>query len=176
MKPISASTRANICFLSESALSARKISSQTGLGKSTVARVIKEIHPGKENIKLGHPSKLSPTDRRRIVSSITSGKVENAVQATHLINSALSSPITSQTVRNVLKSASLKAVVKKKKPLLSVRHRQLRLAFALKHQQWTVEDWTRVIWSDETKINRIGSDGRKYVWKVAGKALQDKEV
>ena len=91
-------------------------------------------------------------------------------------HSALSSPITSQTVRNVLKSASLKAVVKKKKPLLSVRHRQLRLAFALKHQQWTVEDWTRVIWSDETKISRIGSDGRKYVWKVAGKALQDKEV
>jgi transposase len=176
MKPISASTRANICFLSESGLSARQIASQTGLGKSTVARVIKEIHPGKENIKLGHPSKLSPTDRRRIVSSITSGKVENAVQATHLINSALSSPITSQTVHNVLKSASLKAVVKKKKPLLSVRHRQHRLAFALKHQQWTIEDWTRVIWSDETKINRIGSDGRKYVWKVAGKALQDKEV
>ena len=39
-----------------------------------------------------------------------------------------------------------------------------------------MEDWTRVIWSDETKINRIGSDGRKYAWKLAGKPLQDKEV
>jgi hypothetical protein len=176
MKSISSSARANILFLSESGLSTRQISSQTGLGKSTVARVIKEIHPGKENIKLECPSKLSPTDKRRIVSSITSGKVENAVQATHFINSALSSPISAQTVRNVLKSASLKAVVKKKKPLLSVKHRQHRLAFALKHKYWTVEDWTRVIWSDETKINRIGSDGRKYVWKLSGQPLQNKEV
>jgi len=39
-----------------------------------------------------------------------------------------------------------------------------------------VEDWTRVIWSDETKINRIGSDGRMYVWKKRGGPLQDKEV
>ena len=39
-----------------------------------------------------------------------------------------------------------------------------------------MEDWTRVIWSDETKINRIGSDGRMYVWKKAGKPLQNKKV
>jgi hypothetical protein len=76
----------------------------------------------------------------------------------------------------VLKSASLKAVVKKKKPLLSVKHRKHRPNFALKYQHWTVEDWTRVIWSDETKINRIGSNRRKYVWKVAEKPLQNKKV
>ena len=176
MKPISTSIKASILSLTESGLSICQISSQTGLGKSTVARVIKEFLPEKENIKLGCPSKLSFTDRRRIVSSITTGKAENAVQATHLINSTLSYPISSQTVCNVLKSASLKAVVKKKKPFLSVKHRKQRLAFALKYQNWTVEDWTRVIWSDETKINRIGSDGRKYVWKVAGDPLQDREV
>ncbi|KAI8086797.1 uncharacterized protein BX664DRAFT_387161 [Halteromyces radiatus] len=28
-------------------------------------------------------------------------------------------------------------------------------------QHWTVEDWRRVIFSDETKINRLGSDGTK---------------
>ena len=50
------------------------------------------------------------------------------------------------------------------------------LDFALKHQHWTMEDWIRVIWSDETKINRIGLDRRKYVWKVVGKPLQDKKV
>jgi hypothetical protein len=50
-------------------------------------------------------------------------------------------------------------VVKKKKPSLSVRHRRARLAFAQKYREWTVEDWKRVIWSVETKINRFGSDG-----------------
>ena len=67
-------------------------------------------------------------------------------------------------------------MVKKKKPLLSARHRQRRLAFALKHREWTVEDWKRVVWSDETKINRFGSDGRQWVWKQKGEGLIQREV
>jgi DDE superfamily endonuclease len=70
----------------------------------------------------------------------------------------------------------LKAVTKKKKPLLSAVHRKKCLAFALKYQNWTVEDWKRIIWSDETKINRIGSDGKQWVWKQVGQGLIDHEV
>ena len=67
-------------------------------------------------------------------------------------------------------------MVKKKKPLVSSGHKKKRLAFALKYQHWTVEDWKRVIWSDETKINRIGSDGQEYVWKKKGEGLIAREV
>jgi hypothetical protein len=70
----------------------------------------------------------------------------------------------------------MKAVVKKKRPLLTKRHRRERLDFALSHQDWTVEDWKKVVWSDETKINRLGSDGRKWVWKKAGEGLSDRLV
>jgi len=48
--------------------------------------------------------------------------------------------------------------------------------FAISHQDWTVEDWKKVVWSDETKINRLGSDGRKWVWKKAGEGLSDRLV
>ena len=48
--------------------------------------------------------------------------------------------------------------------------------FALKYKEWTVEDWKRVIWSDETKINRIASDGRQWVWKKTGEGLIEREV
>ena len=48
--------------------------------------------------------------------------------------------------------------------------------FAIAHRYWTVEDWKRVIWSDETKINRFGSDGRHWVWKKQGEALSDRLV
>ena len=103
-------------------VSARQISSKTCLEKSTVARVTKELLPEKENVKLGHPSKLSSLDKRRIFSSITTRKIDNAVQATHLINPVLASPISAQTAHNVLKAVSLKAMVKKKKPLLLVKY------------------------------------------------------
>ena len=69
----------------------------------------------------------------------------------------------------------MKAVVKKK-PLLSQEHRKERMEFALAHQHWTVDDWKWVVWSDETKINRLGSDGRKWAWKKAGEGLNDRLV
>ena len=34
----------------------------------------------------------------------------------------------------------------------------------------------RVWWSDETKINRLGSDGRHWVWKEVGEGLSDRVV
>ena len=39
---------------------------------------------------------------------------------------------------------------------MSIKHGKRRMDFALKYKNWTMEDWTRVIWSYETKINRIG--------------------
>ena len=51
--------------------------------------------------------------------------------------------------------------MKKKKPRLSNKHRREKMLWAQKYQNWTLADWHRVIWSDETKINSLGSDGLK---------------
>ena len=40
--------------------------------------------------------------------------------------------------------------------------------FAIAHKDRTVEDWKRVVWSDETKINRLGSNGKKWVRQKQG--------
>jgi hypothetical protein len=176
MKSISSTQKDNIIVLHSSGQSIRQIASKTGLGKSTIARVINKHIPNKENAKIGRPSKLTPHDKRAIVHHILSGEASNAVQATKFINSIIPTTVCTQTVRNTLKAAKLKAVTKKKKPLLSPAHRKKRLAFALKHQHWTIEDWKRVIWSDETKVNRMGSDGQEYVWKKAGEPLGEREV
>ena len=58
--------------------------------------------------------------------------------------------------------------------MLKQQHRQKQLKFAQYHENWTVEDWKRVLWSDETKINRIGSDGKVYVWKQRGESISDR--
>jgi transposase len=174
MKAISSADKANVISLLLSGHSIRKVESITGLGKSTVGRIYQELEMDKENYKGGRPSKLSLTDQRRIVNQITTGKLDNAVQATNYINTIIQKPVCPQTVRNALKRNHLKAVVKAKKPLLKARHRQRRLEFALYHQNWTIEDWKRVIWSDETKINRIGSDGKQYVWKKKGEPISDR--
>lgn len=70
----------------------------------------------------------------------------------------------------------MKAVVKKKRPLLKDSHIEARFDFAKTHLDWTMEDWKKVVWSDETKINRLGSDGRKWAWKKQGEGLSERLV
>ncbi len=37
--------------------------------------------------------------------------------------------------------------------------------FVTHHKDWTIVDWCKVVWSDETKINLLGSDGWVQCWK-----------
>src|SRR5882724_8985829 len=98
--------------------SLHQIEAKTHLGKSTMGRIKKEINVDKENSKGGCPSKLSYCDKQSIIFQITTGKLDNAVQATHFINHTLPNPITPQTVRNALKENNFHSVMKKKSPLL----------------------------------------------------------
>ena len=173
MKSISAEKRSSVVSLLNEGYSHHQIQARTGLGKGTIGRISKEVEGDKENHPGGHPSKLSPHDKQSIICQISSGKLDNAVQATQFINSTIATPITPQTVRNVLKEAGFRSATKKKVPMLKGSHHQQRLKFAQYHENWTVEDWKRVLWTDETKINRIGSDGKVYVWKQQGESLSD---
>ena len=163
MKSISSEKHSSVVSLLNEGYSQCQIQARTGLGKGTIGRISKEVEGDKENHPGGRPSKLSPRDKQSILRQITSGKLDNAVQATQFINSTISTPVTPQTVRNVLKEAGLQSATKKKVPMLKGSHRQRRLKFAQYHESWTVEDWKRVLWTDETKVNRIGSDGKVYV-------------
>ena len=92
----------------------------------------------------------------------------------HYINFINKNHVSSKTVRRTLKQHGFKSIVKAKRPLPKAQHRKARLSFALKYQYWTVDGWKRVLWSDETKSNRIGSDGHQYVWKKVGEPLSDR--
>ncbi|EIE81240.1 hypothetical protein RO3G_11411 [Rhizopus delemar RA 99-880] len=50
-----------------------------------------------------------------------------------------------------------------------------RYEFARAHLSWTIDDWKKVIFSDETKVNRIGSDGLQWTW-TNGDKLKDFQV
>ncbi len=45
-------------------------------------------------------------------------------------------------------------------PLLSAKNRKRRLQYAQAHQNWTIEDWKNVAWSDESRFLLRHSDGR----------------
>ena len=173
MKRLSSDELHNILSLIDSGNSARRIAAITGFNKSTVTRYWEQHRPDTPKSSGGRPSKLSPTDVCHAVRLVTSGEAENAAQVARSLQTITNNSITCQTVGIHLKKAGLKAVVKKKRPLLSVRHRHERLDFATTYLHWTIHDWMHVLWTDEVKFNRLNSDGTSWVYKRAGEGLSD---
>ena len=153
------------------------IALEMGIHYSTVSKYRSKYLPDLPKSKGGCPLKLSSANICYATRLLATGKAENASQLAGTLRKLTSKSLTSQTIRNYLKRAGFRAVVKKKKPRLTKEHRKHRLDFAFAHQHWTIEDWKKVVWSDETKINRFGSDGRVWVWKQKGeKNLIDREI
>jgi len=86
---------------------------------STVGRIKKEVDSDKENYKGGRPSKLSPHDKQAIFCQITTGKFDNAVQASHNFNNIVPSPVFKQS--GELSRKTIFALLLNRKNLFSKR-------------------------------------------------------
>ena len=106
------------------------------------------------------------------IRQITSQKAEHATEATKNLQDMTGESISVRTVRRAFKKAGMRAVVKRKRPLLTKWHGKARMDFALAHKDWTMEDWKRVVWSDETKTNCLDP---KHKSKKATKQFEDRE-
>ena len=176
MRSLSATQRNTILTMLDSGHSPASIASSTGLHCSTISRLRSKECSSLQKSTGGHPSKLSPANVHHAIHLISTQKAENAVQVTKTLTNIINQPLHPNTVCQHLKKTGMKAVVKQKQPILSAKHRKARLDFAYAHKDWTLEDWKRVVWSDETKINRLGSDGCKWAWKKPGEKLSDRLV
>lgn len=173
---LSEATRNTIIQLCNQKLPISMIHTKTGVSKSQISKIRSANCPGVHKSKGGRPSLLSPIDIRHATRLVETGQADTATQVHDTLKNTFLRRVSVQTIRRALKRAGMLAVTKKKWPQLTKRHREKRYTFALAHKYWTVEDWKRVVWSDETKINRVGSDGRTWVWKKRGEGLSDRLV
>ncbi len=69
--------------------------------------------------------------------------------------------VTKKTIGNTLRHEGLKSCSACKVPLLKKPHVQARLKFASDSE----ENWVKVLWSDETKIQFFGINSTLRVWR-----------
>ncbi|SJX62532.1 related to transposase [Sporisorium reilianum f. sp. reilianum] len=140
-----------------------------GIAKSTVHHIGKSAPTEVPKSKGGRPKKLQPChlcflDHYFKLNCTTT--VRNACQA---LQETFDVKVCPTTIRKVLQFCQFKARKMVKQPFLRKKHIKDCLKFAHRYKNWTVEDWKKVIWSDKTKINFIGPDGKQRCWvKAAG--------
>lgn len=122
--------------------------------------------------KSGRPKVSGARDDRLLVrASIQNRKL--TVPALRLAWQQAGVTASDTTVRRRLSAAGLNGHVAVKKPLLTARHRQLRLEFARRHEQWSWVDWSCVLFTDESKFNMFQTDGRVYIRRRTGERFND---
>ena len=118
MHALSALELEKIIHLIDSGHSNHHIASVTGHSTATIHCIWSTHCPDTPKSSGGRPSKLSPADICHAVRLINSGKADNATQVTHSLQSITDQPLSHETICCHLKKAGMKAVVKKKCPLL----------------------------------------------------------
>lgn len=155
--------------------SVRKIGQTLKVSKSAVQRIRKKFKGELKKNVGGRPRVLNATDTRHVVRYLATGEASSASKAAALVRRDTGKKVSKWTVQRALHSVGFRALEKKKKPLLSKKNIKARLEFVKRYASWTDDDWSRVIWSDETKINRYCTDGRQWNWKREGEKINVKD-
>ncbi|KIJ18249.1 hypothetical protein PAXINDRAFT_40010, partial [Paxillus involutus ATCC 200175] len=134
MWSFSSTQKNNILTMLDSGHTAHAIASTTGLNVSTISRLCAKERSDLQKSTGGRPSKLSPTNVCHAIHLISTCRAENAVQVTKALTNIINQPLHPNTVCQHLKKTGMKAVVKRKRPILSARHRKAWLDFAYAHK------------------------------------------
>ena len=80
------------------------------------------------------------------------------------------------TVKRRLCENKLFGRVARKKPLVSKRNLASRLKFAKQHVHRDLSFWQNVLWTDDSKFIRFGSDGKQYVRRPQNQELSPRHT
>lgn len=163
-KDLTIEQRSEIVGMWKGGASLRKVAAQLGHPLSTVHYIInkkKETGTVANKPRSGRPPIFSQRDIRELKKTAIGDRRASLADITNTITTHAST----STVRRALKKMDFFHGVAPKKPVLTERHIADRLAFAKAHRNWTVEDWSRVIWTDESSFELGKTTRTVRVWR-----------
>ena len=150
----------------ERGFASREIAAKIGCGShSTILRLKKKYEETgnvEDKPRSGRPRTLNERNERTVIRRLMTGECSNAISLTKSLQVNNNIEVSADTVYRVLRRNGLVARVKCKKPLLSKKHQDKWLKFAKRFKDWTISNWNKVMWSDESKFQIFGSNKYQY--------------
>lgn len=166
-----------IIRLSKEEMSATEISLKLDIPRTTVCSIIQKYKKFNTVLRLpgsGRRKSLDKDDVRIILSEIDKNPFTSSEKVKVSIEAKTEKKVSSRTVRNYIRTTAFRSRVPRKRPYLSKKNINRRMELCREWSSFEPDDWKKVIWSDETKINLFSSDGRDRVYRKEGEALNPK--
>lgn len=165
-KHITPDQRQQVKLLRDQGFSYSKIADCLKLSSNACKQAIKHIERTGSflnSIRAPKVRKSSPRMDRMLHRLSEANRFKTAVDIQSEMKAVPGFNLSVRTVRRRLGEFGLMGRVARKKPYVSLKNRKARLAFARQHLHRTPEQWRNVLFSDESKFNMFGSDGKLYV-------------
>lgn len=138
---------------------------------STYAKWMKDGETSSRRHGVGRPHAIQEKGRRRLSRMVKQNRSQTVAQLTAQYNAGPSGNVSEHTVQRTLLDMGLRSKRPTRVPLLTKRHRQLRLRWAREHRDWSMDQWERVAWSDESRFVLHDADGRVRIRRLPGEQL-----
>jgi transposase len=155
-------------------ISRAAVASLFGCSRRTVSRIVSEVKTSgnvHRSEKKGRPRITTKKEDRMLVRAFKKNPNMASTEGTQLVKRDMNKDISRWTASRRLIQAGLFSRRPARKPWMTASHRKQRLQFARTYQSWTVEDWSKVIFVDETKVNLFFPNGNHLVRRPIGKRL-----
>jgi len=157
--------------------SQREIAKKVLLSRETVRSMINKYKKTKciKNLfSRGRKRKTTVTTDRLIQRKLKVERRKSARTVTTELEIELGILISEATVRRRAHEVGLLGRIARKKPYVNKVNRMKRLKYAKNMLKKPFGYWNTVIWSDESKFNLFGSDGKIMVWRTRNEEFDPK--
>jgi transposase len=177
---IDISTKAQALSLKLYGATNAEIFEATGIPQSTVSRIlskakIRGFNPEESKLikdeylvdaeRSGRPKKVDKS-MKAVISRVKTDRYGREKTCQMIANEL--GNLSAMTVWRILRSAGMRKTKSTRKPGLTPAMKAARLAWAKKHENWELEDWKKVIFSDETSVVLGHRRGSYRVWRTPG--------
>jgi transposase len=159
--------RNHILNLLENDVSMEKIAKSFKISVSTVSRIrtrFLNTNSTADAHRAPKHKKMSRRTFRLAMREFSKKKYQSLNYFRHILQTKYHVEYSRSGLRKYMKREGYNARIKRRKPLVSKVNRLRRIAFAKAHMNWEVEDWNKVIWTDETSFERIRRNQRQYFY------------
>lgn len=159
----------------ETGRSQRDTARTVGVSLSTVQRVLRRYEETGSNLRrpgTGRTRYTTAREDRYLVNTMLRNRFLTGTELTNQFRRLGGSNPSAWTVRRRLAESNLKPLRPANGPKLERGHRISRLRYAQSHVNWSIEDWSKVMFSDESKFMLYKHDGRHRVYRRPGERFK----
>lgn len=147
--------------------------------RSTIQNIINRYGKSKSlknEAKTGRPTKLNQRAQRTVVKKVRQNpKISSSTLAGDVAEEC-GITVTPRTIRNYLKKDGFNSRSPRRKFFVSKVNKQKRIEFATANVDKPLEYWNNWIFTDESKFNICGNDGKCRVWRKPNTELEPKNM